>query len=385
MTSPSSPVAPPGGPGKEPRPWRDFPVGEKAVQGSSSALILVVDDDARIRSALAKLLRAEGYDVVMEVDGVGALESVPLLRPDLVLLDVVMPGLSGEKVCQALKGNPETRLIPILLLTGLMDVQDRVRGLEAGADDFLSKPPDRLELMARVRALLRSKSYTDRLVSAESVVLSLARSIEGKDPCTEGHCERLASYGSQLAVHIGMDQRAVEAVSNGGFLHDIGKVAVPDAVLLKDGPLTPEEWVLMKKHPLTGEHICGPVHSFRDVLPIIRHHHERWDGTGYPDGLRGDEIPLTARVLQTVDVYDALIAARPYKVALTPDGALEVMLEEVARGWWDPTCFAAFEGMVRANPGAFDASDNRERSQSCSEPAHSPAVQQVARSRQATW
>ena len=284
----------PGNAERDPRPWRDFPVGSKAKAPSSAPLILVADDDPRIRTVLARLLRLEGYEVVLEEDGKGALEAVPLLRPDLILLDVMMPGMNGEKVCQALKADPETRLVPILLLSGLMDVQDRVRGLEAGADDFLSKPPDRLELLARVRALLRQKSYTDRLVSAESVVLSLARSIEGKDPYTEGHCERLACYGSQLAVHMGLEPWLVEAVSHGGILHDIGKVAVPDAVLLKEGPLTDEEWVLMKKHPLTGEHICGPVHSFRDVLPIIRHHHEKWDGSGYPDGLRGEEIPLSA-------------------------------------------------------------------------------------------
>jgi putative two-component system response regulator len=334
-------------------PWRDFPVGSKAKVRASAPLILVADDDPRVREILAKLLRLEGYEVVLEADGKGALEAVPLLRPDLVLLDVVMPGMNGEKVCKALKGNPETRLVPILLLSGLMDVHDRVRGLEAGADDFLCKPPDRLELLARVRALLRQKSFTDRLVSAESVVLSLARSIEGKDPYTEGHCERLASYGSQLAVHMGLDRGLVEAVAQGGILHDIGKVAVPDAVLLKDGPLSEEDWALMKKHPITGEHICGPVHSFRDVLPIIRHHHEKWDGSGYPDGLAGEEIPLSARVLQTVDIYDALTTARPYKSAMTPGAALSTMLEEVGRGWWDPNCFSAFEEMVLADPDAF--------------------------------
>jgi len=334
-------------------PWRVFPVGDGAEAKSSRPLILVVDDDSRIRSVLAKLLRVEGYEVCLEGDGGGALESVALLRPDLVLLDVMMPGMSGEAVCRALKADPDTRLIPILLLTGLMDVEDRVRGLEAGADDFLSKPPDRLELMARVRALLRAKSYTDRLVSAESVVLSLARSIEGKDPHTEGHCERLASYGSQLAVHLGLDLRSVEAVAHGGILHDIGKVAVPDAVLLKRGPLTVEEWALMKRHPIQGEHICGPIHSFKDVLPIIRHHHEKWDGSGYPDGLKGDEIPLTARVLQTVDIYDALTMERPYKAALSSGQALETMMEELARGWWDPICFSAFEDMVMATPEAY--------------------------------
>ncbi len=350
------PVRDSGGPG-----FSGSPTGEAPYRDEEKApLILVVDDDSRIRSALARLLRMEGYDVAMEVDGKGALETVPLLRPDLVLLDVVMPGMRGERVCKALKGDPETRLIPILLLTGLMDSEDRVRGLEAGADDFLTKPPDRQELMARVRALLRAKSFTDRLVLAESVVLSLARSIEGKDPYTEGHCERLAHFGSRLARRFGLLPAAVEAVYHGGFLHDIGKVAVPDAILLKAGPLTEDEWRLMKQHPVRGEHICGPLHSFGAVLPIIRNHHEKWDGSGYPDGLREDEIPLTARILQTVDVYDALITARPYKPAVTPQKALATMAEEVGRGWWDPDCFQVWEEMVREDPEAFTVESSPE-------------------------
>ncbi len=319
------------------------------------SLVLVVDDDAQARQTLSRLLRAEGLEVAAEVDGAGALESVRLLKPDLILMDVLMPGMSGLEVCRLLKGDPQTRLIPVLLLTGSGEMEDRVRGLEAGADDFLSKPPERLELLARVKSLLRMKGYTDRLVGAESVVLSLGRSIEGKDPNTEGHCERLASYGTRLGARLGLDQATLEAVSHGGFLHDIGKVAVPDAILLKKGALTEEEWVVMKKHPLTGEHVCGPVRSFRRVLPIIRHHHERWDGSGYPDGLAGEEIPLTARVLQTGDIYDALTTHRPYKAALSSEEALDIMEGEVARGWWDPSCFEVFASMVREDPSAFGA------------------------------
>jgi len=331
-------------------------LGDSVAEGGGRAptpLVLVVDDDAAMRWTLSRLLRAEGLDVVAEVDGAGALESVKLLKPDLVLMDVMMPGMSGLEVCGLLKEDPATRLIPVLLLTGSGGAAERVRGLEAGADDFLSKPPERLELLARVKSLLRQKGYTDRLVEAESVVLSLGRSIEGKDPRTEGHCERLASYGTRLGIRLGLDQATLEAISHGGFLHDIGKVAVPDAILLKQGALTAEEWVIMKKHPLTGEHICGPVHSFSRVLPIIRHHHEKWDGSGYPDGLAGEEIPLTARVLQTVDVYDALTTHRPYKLALSPEEALGTMEGEVARGWWDPTCFEAFASMVREDPSAY--------------------------------
>ena len=314
--------------------------------GNSKALILVVDDESSIRSVMARILRAEGYDVVTEVDGVGALDSVRLLRPDVVLLDLMMPGMDGFEVCRRLRADPETRLTPVLLLTGLSAVHDRVRGLDAGADDFLSKPPETPELLARVRSLVRLRRHTDQLVRAESVVLSLARSIEGKDPCTEGHCERLSESGTALGRRIGLPEEELEALRTGGILHDIGKVGVPDAILLKEGKLTPDEWEVMKRHPVRGEHICGPVHSFGRVLPIIRHHHEKYDGSGYPDGLSGDEIPVTARVLQIVDVYDALTSERPYKAALSARDGMIDLKGEVERGWWDREVYEAFEGMI---------------------------------------
>ncbi len=322
------------------------PPDRLTAAGNSKALILVVDDEASIRSVMARILRAEGYEVVMEVDGVGALDSVRLLRPDVVLLDLMMPGMDGFEVCGRLRADPETRLTPVLLLTGLSTVEDMVRGLDAGADDFLAKPPERLELLARVRSLVRLRRRTDQLVRAESVVLSLARSIEGKDPCTEGHCERLSESGVRLGRRLGLHEDDLEALRIGGILHDIGKVAVPDAILLKEGSLTPDEWVVMKRHTVTGEHICGPVHSFGRVLPIIRHHHERFDGSGYPDGLMGSEIPITARVLQIVDVYDALTSERPYKAALNARDGMIGLKEEVEQGWWDPEVYESFERMI---------------------------------------
>lgn len=321
--------------------------------GDRAGLVMVVDDDPDIRSTLSRLLQREGFDVIAEADGSAALNAVTRLKPDLILLDVLLPGLGGFEVCRRLKGSFETRLIPILLLTGLAGTDDKIRGLEAGADEFLSKPPDRAELLARVRSLIRVKGYTDRLVRAESVVLSLARSIEGKDPHTEGHCERLSDYATRLGRHLGLGGDALEALSYGGFLHDIGKVAVPDSILLKKGPLTTAEWEEMRKHPVAGEHICRPVHSFHRVLPIIRHHHERWNGSGYPDGLIGEAIPITARVLQIADIFDALTSSRPYKPAFHRDQALQIMREEVGRGWWDPACFAAFEEIVKEAPDDF--------------------------------
>jgi putative two-component system response regulator len=257
-----------------------------------------------------------------------------------------MPQVDGLEVCRRLKQNPETCLTPVVLVTGLTASEDRIRGIEVGANDFLSKPIDRNELLARVKSLLSLKAYTDELERAESVLFALARSIEGKDPYLEGHCERLSSYSARLGKCIGLSPEEITALRRAGIVHDIGKVAVPDAILLKPGPLTAEEWKIMREHPVVGERICGPLRSFRLVLPIIRHHHERLDGSGYPDGLTGEQIPMGARVLQIADVYDALTTARPYKGPFSPEDALEVMTEEVRKGWWDPALFGTFKEML---------------------------------------
>ncbi len=340
-------------PGRE---WDTIVTGreENRPKVAHSPHVLVVDDEREVRMVLAKILREEGFDVGLEADGSGALESARLVRPDLILLDVMMEGVDGLEVCRQLKADQETRLIPIVLLTGLSLREDRLRGLEAGADDFLSKPVDRSEMIARLRGLIRSKQFTDRLVKAESVVLSLARSIEGKDPFTEGHCERLSELAVLLGQRLDQDPVALEALSQAGYLHDIGKVAVPDSILLKPGPLDAEEWDVMKRHPIVGEHICGPVDSFREVLPIIRHHHEKGDGSGYPDGLAGGEIPETARILQTVDVFDALTSSRPYKDPMEVREAIGVMDQGVSVGWWDPPCVDAFTELVRESPRVVD-------------------------------
>ena len=309
-------------------------------------MVLVVDDDLSVRSSLSRLLRREGFDVVAEADGHGALDSVRLLRPDVVLLDVVLPDLDGFEVCRRLKADPETRLTPVVMLTGLAAMEDRVRGLDAGADDFITKPPERAELLARLRSLLRVKRYTDELERVETVLLSMARSIEGKDPYTEGHCERLAAWSSEFGRRLGLSDGHVTALNRGGIVHDVGKIAVPDAILFKDGTLTSEEWAIMRQHPLTGERICEPLRSLRLVLPIIRHHHEKFDGSGYPDGLAGEDIPVTARVLQVVDVYDALTTKRPYKPALSQEDALEKLHAEAEMGWRDPELVAEFRRLI---------------------------------------
>jgi putative two-component system response regulator len=315
------------------------------------ATILIADDHESSLAGLEGLLALEGYTVVTARDGEMALAEFRRVQPDLLLLDVNMPKLRGTEVCRHIKSDPETMLVPVVLITALTATQDRVAGIEAGADDFLNKPVQREPLIARVRSLLRLKTFTDELERAEAVLFALARSIEGKDPYTQGHCERLADYSARLGEHIGLPAEEIRALRRAGIVHDIGKVAVPDSILLKPSPLTRSEQKILRQHPLVGERICAPLKSFHLVLPIIRHHHEKMDGSGYPDGLKGEQIPLTARVLQVVDVYDALSTQRPYKPALSTAAALSVMENEVKKGWWDSKVWAAFEDLIRADEG----------------------------------
>ncbi len=321
--------------------------------------ILVVDDESSARGALEVLLRREGFEVRDVHDGASALAECTTFRPDLILLDIVMPGLDGFEVCRRIKSTPETRLTPVVLITGLSATQDRINGINAGADDFLSKPIDFSELLARTRSLLRLKQFTDELENAETVLFTLAESIEARDPYTRGHCERLAQMSSRLGERLGIEEEHIKALRWAGIVHDVGKVAVPDSILLKPGPLTPEEIVVMRKHAEVGERICAPLRSFRLVLPIIRHHHEKRDGSGYPDGLSGEAIPLTARILQLADVYDALTTDRPYRTAVESDVALAMMDEEATRGWWDRELFERFQAMIRSGNPAERASDSR--------------------------
>ena len=308
--------------------------------------VLVVDDNAQNVELLAALMRAEGYEVVAAADGLEALAQVAASPPDLILLDIMMPKLDGYAVCRRLKEEAPTRLVPIVLLTALGAEEARIRGIEAGADDFITKPFSRAELKARVRSLLRLKAFTDELEHAEAMLLTLGRTVEAKDPYTQGHCERLAAYSVAIGRELGLPQEELTALDRGGTLHDLGKIGIPDAILLKPGGLSEAEWAIMREHPVIGERICLPLRSLQRVLPIIRHHHERWDGSGYPDGLAGEAIPLTARILQVVDIFDALRTARPYKPALSLKIACDALRDEVARGWRDPGVVEPFIDLV---------------------------------------
>jgi len=295
--------------------------------------VLVVDDGEEFRAAVKRILTARGYIVSTAGNGDEAFEAIAEGQPDVVLLDVMMPGIDGFEICRQLKANPRTRLIPVMLVTGLTSREDRIRGIEVGADEFLSKPPDWQELTARVRSLIRLKRLTDDLESAESVMLSLAMTIEIRDPYTEGHCQRLANYASALGERLALPDEDLEALYQGGFLHDLGKIAIPDGVLLKPGPLSDREFEVMKQHPIVGARLCGGLRSLRRVQPIVRHHHERLDGSGYPDGLKGGQIPLLAQIMAIVDIYDALTTPRPYRPALDRGAACEELGREAARHW----------------------------------------------------
>jgi putative two-component system response regulator len=318
---------------------------------SSGGIILVVDDDRILRDALAEALTALGHATVTAASAEAAQAALDGgLRPDLILSDVNMPGESGVELCARLKTDPRFLLTPLILLTAVSDLDARVAGLAAGADDFFAKPFDLVELRTRVAALLRAKSALDELERAEGVITALGRTIEARDPYTAGHCERLAGYAVAVGGALGMDARTLKALRLGGFLHDLGKIAVPDAILLKGGPLDPAERATMQAHPRMGADLMRGLRTLDGVVPIIRHHHERMDGSGYPDGLKGDAIPLGARILAVVDVFDALRTPRPYKPAFSSEQTLEILLRETDSGAWDPRVVDAFLPIVRSAP-----------------------------------
>ncbi len=313
---------------------------------SGSSKVLVVDDHPSSRMTAVALLSVEGYQVIEVDSGSAALELVLEENPDLILLDVMMPGMDGFEVCRRLKQDEQTRLIPIVFITALSDRRARVKGIEAGGDDFLTKPFDQLELSARVKSLIQQKRLNEDLEHAEQVLFSIARTVESRDPNTGDHCERLVTLGKAFGQYLGLSRTEIRDLVWGGYLHDLGKVGVPDAVLLKQGRLTPDEWEIMKQHVIIGERICKPLRTMQGVTPIIRHHHERWDGSGYPDQLKGDAIPFLAQVFQVIDIYDALTSERPYKLAMSAEAALQIIAEETAKGWRNPELIGQFSEFI---------------------------------------
>ncbi len=312
--------------------------------------ILVVDDNPSIVSLLRHALTAEGCKVSVSEDGLDALAQVEREPPDLILLDIDLPHLSGDEICRRLKQNPRTQLIPVIMITDMAAMHTKVAAWEYGADEFLPKPFHLVEVLARCRSLLRIRRLIEERDSAESVVFALARAVEAKSPFTHGHSERVMRYSLALASACNIDGCQRELMRKGALLHDIGKISIPDAILNKPAKLTAEEYEIVKAHPAQGAHIVEPLHCVRDAVPLIRSHHERLDGRGYPDGLRGSEIPLLVRILSVADIYDALSSERPYRDAIPHNVCLEMLRENAFDGGLDPELVAIFCDLVAAGP-----------------------------------
>ncbi len=314
-------------------------------------VVLVVDDVPANRELLEGRLADLGYTVHQASDGIEALEAIAAEEPDLVLLDIDMPRLDGISVCERLKAHPTRRLVPVVVLTAYQDRDTRIRAIAAGADDFLSKPFDAQELLVRTRVLLRERALNKRLDASENVLRAFARAVEARDRYTIYHAERVGLYAREIGQALGLHDEKLDLLYNGGVMHDIGKIAIPDAILLKPGPLTEEEYAVMQRHSIEGERICLPLRSTVQFLPIIRHHHERIDGRGYPDHLTRDAIPHGARIVAVADAWDAMVSDRPYRAGLPRDEA-HARLGAGAGSQWDAEAVAAFLALVDA--GAVD-------------------------------
>jgi putative two-component system response regulator len=324
-------------------PWTD-PLGR--------ATILLVDHVDLNRQLIKGILKAGPYRVLEARSQEEALRILDRETVDLIISEWIVSDWSGHpnsglEFCRRVKSNRRTHLIPILIVTSVQGIENEVAGLESGADEFLVKPLQPAVLRTRIRSMLRNKRVVDSLEEAETILFALAQTIEQRDKETGNHCQRLAALSVALGSAIGLPDEDLLALHRGGYLHDIGKIAVPDAILFKRGELTSEEWAIMRSHTWKGEEICRPMRSLRPVLPIIRNHHERWDGSGYPDGLKGEDIPLLARILQLADIYDALISRRSYKEAFTVEDAIAQLRREAEMGWRDPELVSVFCEVVR--------------------------------------
>lgn len=319
----------------------------KISDSQPKAKVLIVDDNETNVELIAMHLKPFNYNVAKAYDGEEALEAVAKLEPDLILLDLMMPKMSGYAVCQKLKADPKTMFIPIIIITALRELDDKIKAIEIGADDFLIKPFNKVELLTRIKSLLRVKSLYDELDHSESVVFTLAETLEAKDIYTRGHSERVAKYSVILAKDMGMTAQEIEDIKRGSLLHDIGKIGVKDAVLNKVEKLSQEELAHIRTHPARGYEICKSLKTFKNLLPIIRWHHERMDGMGHPDGIKGDKIPLSARICSITDAFDAMTSNRPYRKGVTPLQAANIFEREITSGQWDPEVIRIFVKLIR--------------------------------------
>jgi len=313
---------------------------------ADAARVLIVDDEDLVVGAIRAALADEGYEFSRAADGLQALALVAERIPDLIILDVLIPGITGYEVCSILKNDPIGRFIPIMLVTGLSSTDEMVHGFDRGADDFIGKPFNAHELRARVRSLLRFKNLTDRLEHVSAVIETLANAVEARDRYTVGHARRVANLSVELARACGASDTELDDIRSAGILHDVGKIGTPETVLNKPGALTASERRQIEAHPVLGGRICRPLRTSSNFRSIIRHHHERLDGSGYPDGLKGDEIHMAARTVALCDIFDALTTDRPYRKGLPQEVGLQIIRDEVKRGYWDRQLFEVFVDMV---------------------------------------
>lgn len=309
--------------------------------------LLIVDDNTTNIGLIKKQLQGNSYDFESATNGLDALEKVRNWRPDLILLDLMMPGMSGYEVCKTIKEDKNLRFIPVIVVSALSELDDKLKAIDIGADDFLLKPFNKLELATRVRSLLRLKSLYDDLDHSEAILFSLAMALEAKDEYTRGHSERVARYSRMLAKAIGLNEIEQEHIWRGGLLHDIGKIGVKESVLHKPGPLTSEEMEHIMTHPAKGHDICSPLKTLAPLLSVIRNHHERFDGAGLPDKLSGENIPVMARITSIADSFDAMTTNRPYRKGIKFEQALKVMEREKNFGQWDPRLLDEFMRLIR--------------------------------------
>lgn len=318
----------------------------RLMKEDRSPSVLVVDDiDANLELLEAVFKRA-GYTVHMALGGGPALEICNSYSIDIAILDVMMPGINGFELCRKLKSLTDKYFFPVILLTALNDKKSRITGIECGADDFISKPFDVPELLTKVSSLLKLKELHEELDHSENIIFSLIAAMETRDFYTKGHSTRVGELAKEFGMFLGFPEKDWGLLRKAGLLHDIGKIGLSEKVLNKPGILTVDEKKIINKHPLIGESICRPLLSMQGVLPAIRSHHERWDGSGFPDALSGDNIPLAARILAILDSYDAMVSIRPYRHQRTVERALSVIENEQHSGQWDPELSGLFLKMI---------------------------------------
>ncbi len=325
-----------------------------------SSMVLIVDDEYSGRQTLESILDGEGYNIEMAENGLQAIEKAKQLLPDVILLDVMMPGMTGFEVCQHIRNDPLVAEIPIIILTALDDRDSLLNALKAGADDFISKPFDRFELRARLLGITRLNRYhklvkertdltnvNNQLLSAyEATIEGWSHAMDLRDKETEGHSRRVTELTIRLAKEFGMSDDELLHIRRGALLHDMGKLGVPDSILHKPDSLTEEEWTIMRKHPQFAYDMLYSIEYLRPALDIPYCHHEKWDGSGYPRGLKNDEIPLPARLFAIVDVWDALTSNRPYRSAWTKEKALSYIQEQSDKHF-DPQVVDMFLKMIK--------------------------------------